>query len=673
MSSLRALVPRDEALLAAYVASVAVLGAVLVTVTSLTVGVRPLDGQLLELAVLVAILCWCEAKPITVIRAGGVDHVVASTTVAFAIFLTFGLVPAMAAQALASLIADLSGRKAPIKIAFNVGQYLVAWTAAGAAFTAIGAAFDIGAPGTSDDLFTGTWYLTVLGAGLAYFVVNNVLVGTAIGLSQGTPVVPAVRSTLATEWSTDLLLLALAPVVVIVVDQSVLVLPLMLLPILAVYRSVSLSAEKQHLALHDPLTDLPNRFHFTSVLDARVEHAAPGARAAVMLFDLDHFKEINDTLGHQAGDDLLLMIGPRITAVLPEGSTVGRLGGDEFAVLVPSITADDEAFDAARAIATALEAPFALGGISVEVTGSIGIAIHPADGADAEELIKSADIAMYLAKGRGSVVERYDPELDHHSTRRLEMVGELRTAIAAGDIVLFFQPKLDLADRCVREVEALVRWVHPRLGLVEPAEFVSLAEHTGLIHPLTTHVLEEAIDQVAAWRNAGRDITVAVNLSVRGLHDGHLVDEVAGALARIDIPPHLLRLEITEGSIMADPVASREVLLRLAEMGVRLSIDDFGTGYSSLAYLKDLPVDEIKIDRSFLSDLLASEGDQVIVRSIIDLAANLGITSVAEGVEGPDELQWLVDAGCAQAQGYHIAHPMAADLFAEWLRTKSPA
>ncbi|MEX2626411.1 MAG: bifunctional diguanylate cyclase/phosphodiesterase [Ilumatobacteraceae bacterium] len=674
MRKFRALLHRDDSVVAAYVALVVAIAAALLAVTWATIGVRPLDDHLLELAVLLAIVGWCEAKPITVIRAGGVDHVVASTTFAFAIFLTVGMVPAMIAQGLASLVADTYGRKPPIKVAFNVGQYVVAWAAAGGAYTLAGTALGLDPLGTADDLFAAPWFAAVLAAGLTYFAVNNVLVGTVLSLSTGGRIVPAIRSSLTAEWSTDLLLLALGPVVVLVVDRSILVLPLMLLPILAVYRSVTLSAEKQHLALHDPLTDLPNRFNFTSVLEARVRHATPDRLAAVMLFDLDHFKEVNDTLGHQAGDDLLRMIGPRIQAVLPAGSTVGRFGGDEFAVLVPTLDQDRDAFDVAHAIVAALEAPFRLEGFNIEVKGSIGIAIHPADGADGEELIKRADIAMYVAKGGGTVVERYDPELDHHSTRRLEMVGELRNAISTDEVVLYFQPKLDLLDGCVTEVEALVRWDHPRLGVIDPSEFVPLAEHTGLIRPLTSHLLGVAARQIATWRSEGARLIVAVNLSVRSLHDERLVDEVADALAAAGIPPRLLRLEITEGSIMADPDRSRRVLERLAAMGVRVSIDDFGTGYSSLAYLKDLPVDEIKIDRSFVTNLLTSAGDQVIVRAIIDLAANLGLTSVAEGVEDLDQLRWLTDAGCVQAQGYHIARPMSAAAFSEWLgATSSPA
>jgi diguanylate cyclase (GGDEF)-like protein len=646
-----------------YVGLMALLAVALLAVVWTRYGVSAPGEHWPELAVLVAILCWTEAKPITIVRAGGVENVVASTTFAFAIFLTFGPVPAMVAQGAASALADVAGRKPLIKVIYNIAQYWVAWSVAAFVFVAIHA----DAPGTLDDVLTNRWYLALLGSGVAYFAVNNALVGIVVGLSSGDRVLRSVRSSITNEWSTDIVLLALTPIVVIVMLESAVALPLLLLPILAVYRSVTISAEKEHLARHDSLTGLSNRFNFTSVIDTHLEDLQPGTKAAVVLFDLDHFKDINDTLGHQAGDELLRMIGPRITGALPDGSTVGRIGGDEFAVLVPALSDSREAFTVAHRIAMEVEEPFRLEGFNIEVKGSIGIAIHPDDGLTSDELIKNADIAMYLAKTRGSMVERYDAELDHHSTRRLEMVGEMRTAIAQGGMTMYVQPKLVLATGRIGEVEALVRWVHPQHGLIAPSEFVPLSEHTGLIRPLTTYVLNQAVEQITRWSADGTDIVVAVNLSARSLHDGFVLDEVSEILATGALGPELLRFEITEGSIMADPARAMRVLERLADMGVRLSIDDFGTGYSSLAYLKDLPVDEIKIDRSFVTNLVQSEGDQVIVHSIIELAKNLGLTSVAEGVESSAALEWLTAAGCDQAQGYHVGRPMASVRFPRWL------
>jgi diguanylate cyclase (GGDEF)-like protein len=387
----------------------------------------------------------------------------------------------------------------------------------------------------------------------------------------------------------------------------------------------------------------------------------------VLLIDLDRFKEVNDTLGHQAGDELLCMIGPRIMEVLPASGTVARLGGDEYAVLLPVLVDEPDAFGIAHRIAAALDLPFRLEGLNIEIEASIGLAIYPTDGVSGDVLMQRADIAMYLAKTRRTVVERYDPQLDHHTTRRLELIGELRTALTDGDVHVYYQPKLDLVSGDVSEVEALARWVHPRLGVVPPSEFVPLAEHTGLIRPLTSHVLRHAVAQAAQWQADGAPLTVAVNLSARSVHDGAIVQEVLTVLNETRLPPSLLRLEITESSIMADPQRARSVLEQLHDMGIRLSIDDFGTGYSSLAYLKDLPISEIKIDRSFVTNVLEREGDQVIVRSTIDLARNLGLTSVAEGVESTAALRWLAQAGCSQAQGYHIARPMTPAALGEWL------
>jgi diguanylate cyclase (GGDEF)-like protein len=435
-----------------------------------------------------------------------------------------------------------------------------------------------------------------------------------------------------------------------------------------VYRTARISAEKEHQALHDPLTDLPNRSSFDDTLQRRAaQDRRQAPRAAVLLIDLDRFKEVNDTLGHQAGDELLRQIGPRLHGVVPDGATISRFGGDEFAVLLPEVADEAEAHAVALRLSHSIEEPFRVDGFNLEVQASIGVALFPDHGTLSDELIKRADIAMYVAKRLQTGAEIYDPEQDHHSTRRLELVSELRKAIMDGEIVLYYQPKLDLATGRVQSAEALVRWMHPRLGLVPPSEFVPVAEHTGLIRPLTSYVLTTAVRQAAAWRTAGREIAVAVNLSARNLHDGGIITEVPVNLSRFGLPSRLLRLEITESSIMADPVRARKSLDALHDMGVGLSIDDFGTGYSSLAYLQNLPVSEIKIDRSFVMNLVDNLADQAIVRSTIELAKNLGLTSTAEGVETEEALCWLRRTGCDQAQGYHVARPMTAESMNRWL------
>ncbi len=460
---------------------------------------------------------------------------------------------------------------------------------------------------------------------------------------------------------------------VVVTDRSALLLPLLLLPVVAIYRSAAIAAEKEHLAIHDSLTDLQNRLGFLSELETRIaRRRASSERAAVLLIDLDHFKEVNDTLGHQAGDELLRLIGPRLAAALPDGSVVARLGGDEFAVLLHDVRDEHEALSLAAQLCRTLDEPFRVGDFNLEVEASVGVSVFPEHGATTDLLLKHADIAMYVAKRCNSRVELYDPEQDHHSTRRLNLMGQLRSALADGQVVLYYQPKLDLRRGGVHEVEALVRWVHPELGMIPPAEFVPMAEHTGLIRPLTSHVLALAADQVIAWRASGVELAVSVNLSARSLHDGAIADEVEDLLVSRSLPEGALHLEITESSIMSDPARAKRVLERLHGTGIHLAIDDFGTGYSSLAYLQELPVSEIKIDRSFVMNMMDADADQVIVRSTIELARNLGLTSTAEGVETERALRWLVDAGCDHAQGYHIARPMPADAVAGWLAEHVP-
>ena len=652
-----------EIYLNTYVASLAVVAVALFSLCAWMLHPQRVSGRWVELLLFIGMICLCEIKPIVVARSNGIKEIVASTTFTFATFLIFGPIMAMSAQAGASILGDFFAKKPFVKVIFNIVQYWTAWGLAALVFVAIAGQDALGSVGSN-----WRWSAAVLTAGLSYFVINNGMVGVAIALSTGNRVLRVARDTIIQEAVSDCVLLALSPIVVIVADKSLFFLPLLLLPVLAVYRSASISAEKEHQALHDSLTDLPNRLSFEASLQRRLSQPRMGAhKAAVMLIDLDRFKEVNDTLGHQAGDALLGLIGPRIVQILPPDSAVARLGGDEFAVMLMQVPNQTEALAIAARIGEALDEPFRIDEFNLEVEASIGVALFPDHGQTSDVLIKRADIAMYVAKGRQSGVELYDSEQDHHSTRRLGLISELRKAIADGEIVLYYQPKLDLRTGRVSAVEALVRWVHPQLGVIPPSDFVPVAEHTGLIRPLTTFVLATAARQAAAWAALGDELSVAVNLSARSLHDGGIIHEVSSNLIRFDIPARLLRLEITESSIMADPVRARRILEQLHDMGVALSIDDFGTGYSSLSYLQDLPVNEIKIDQSFITKLVDNGADQVIVRSTIDLARNLGLSSTAEGVEDDAALVWLREAGCDHAQGYQIARPMTAEALGVWL------
>ncbi len=424
----------------------------------------------------------------------------------------------------------------------------------------------------------------------------------------------------------------------------------------------------RHLAYYDPLTDFPNR----TLLHDRLQQAIVNAQRdhrqiALLLMDLDHFKEINDTLGHRRGDILLKNVGLRIQGVLRASDTIARLGGDEFAVLLPSVDLKEPNL-AARKITKILEFPFDIEGLPIDVEASIGIVLYPDHGSDADSLIQRADVAMYAAKQSGSGYTVYTADQDQHSPRRLTLMAELRRAIEEGQLLLHYQPKIDLTTGGVNGVEVLGRWIHQELGVIPPDQFIPLAERTGLIKPLTGWVLDQALRQCRVWSQAGIEISVAVNLSVRNLLNPQLPDQVAELLQHHGILPGCLELEITESSIMADPERAREIVTRLNKMGVQLSIDDFGTGYSSLGYLKRLPVHWIKIDKSFVIHMVANESDAVIVQSTIDLAHNLGLKVVAEGVESQAVYDQLMGLGCDAVQGYYISRPLPVEELIRWLR-----
>ncbi len=425
----------------------------------------------------------------------------------------------------------------------------------------------------------------------------------------------------------------------------------------------------RHLAFFDPLTELPNR----TLFQHRLEEAVAGAirdqhPLAVLVMDLDAFKDVNDALGHLMGDALLREVGRRLAAAADGLDTLARLGGDEFAVMLPRC-GRGEAEQAARALLAAVQQPLSMQGLTLDVRGSVGIAVCPDHGAEAETLMQRADVAMYAAKHRRSGVEIYEAELDRHSPERLALMGAFRHAVERDELRVHYQPKLDLRTNRVFGVEALVRWQHPELGLIMPDRFIPMAEHSGAVQPLTLWMLERALLQALDWRRSGANLIVAVNLSARSLQDAEFPDRVGELLARVDAPSGLLELEITETVIMADPLKSLQVLTRLNEMGLRLAVDDFGTGYSSFSYLRRLPVREIKIDKSFIDDMVRDH-DEVIVQSTIDLAHNLGLTVVAEGVQTRETVDRLRELGCDSAQGDYISPPLDAGPVLQWLRAR---
>ena len=425
-------------------------------------------------------------------------------------------------------------------------------------------------------------------------------------------------------------------------------------------------------ATHDELTGLPNRALFATLLESALAQAreAQGS-VAVVLLDLDRFKDINDTLGHRYGDYLLQQIGPRIGAVLRDVDVLARLGGDEFVLLFPSHATGQEAIHAAldltRRILDALHEPFMVDDVSLAVEASAGIAVWPAHGDTGDALLQHADIAMYLAKSRHEDLAIYDSALDGHNPRKLTLLSQLRGAVDNGELVLNFQPLVDIGSGAVVGAEALVRWNHPDEGLLPPGEFVPLAEGSGFIHELTRFVLRAACEQARAWETAGLPLVVSVNISARCLLDTGLPQSVAATLLATGLPPHLLKLELTETAIIADPDRARSIIGRLHTLGVGLSIDDFGTGYTSLSFLRDLPVQEIKIDRSFVTNMVTNPKDAIIVRTGVELAHRLGLDSVAEGIEDVETYAALAALGCTTAQGFHLSRPMPSDDFDSWL------
>jgi diguanylate cyclase (GGDEF)-like protein len=526
--------------------------------------------------------------------------------------------------------------------------------------------------GHGSDIF----FLLVFPTALLSVGLNLLAVAIGTRLLTGRPVhetiLAIVQPVLAAE-----LFSAVLSVVAVVVSVELRLLGLVVLGVfLGIFQYLLgelITSRRRHERLHtmattDELTGLANRQQFHERIERRIADPEPGLQFAVLLMDLDRFKEVNDTLGHTYGDRLLRDLGPRLVQAAGETVLVARLGGDEFGVLLPrgcdsrvEVTPIVE-----RLLQTAAE-PFAIDDLTIEIGASIGVSRFPNDGHDATALLRCADVAMYAAKEAQTGVKFYTAEQNQHTKRRLSVLSDIRRALSRDEIVVHYQPIVDLEDRLVTGAEGLVRWEHPEHGLIPPGAFVQSVEQSGLIGPLTRHVLDHAIAQCAQWRREGREMSVAVNLSVRNLLDRDLPREIARLLAAYQVPPASLHLEITESMIMTDPERAIATVGRLSELGVRLSVDDFGTGYSSLANLRRLPINDLKIDRSFVSPMLEDESDLIIVRSTINLGHDLGLRIIAEGVEDSATLEHLATLGCDLAQGYHLSRPLAADAFGRWL------
>jgi diguanylate cyclase (GGDEF)-like protein len=429
----------------------------------------------------------------------------------------------------------------------------------------------------------------------------------------------------------------------------------------------------RHQAMHDGLTDLPNRMMLFARLAEALEVARnEGRLIALLLMDLDRFKDVNDTFGHHFGDVLLKQVAFRLRNQLHIDDTVARLGGDEFAIVLTSALDANAVAMTARRILNTLEKPFIVEGQVLEVGASIGIALYPNHGSDARTLMRRADVAMYATKQANSGFMFH--ERDEQEARRpdqLSLVVEMRGGIERNEFELYYQPKRHLRSGLMTRAEVLMRWNHPTRGLLIPVSFIPIAERTGLIKMMTDWILDRALQQCREWQDAGAPVHIAVNVSAKSLLEETLPSKVLSLLEKWNVDPRFLKIEITESSIMADPAHALAIMSMLQSMGVRLSVDDFGTGYSSLTHLRQLPIDEIKIDKSFVMGMLTSDADAAIVRTVIDLAHNLGKQVCAEGVENPETLQRLEEMGCDLAQGYYISRPVPAAALMTWLTDNS--
>jgi diguanylate cyclase (GGDEF)-like protein len=606
-----------------------------------------------------------ELRRLRVVRSDGdTDRLTVSATFAVALVMTGPLALAIAAQLLATGLDDLRRRRPVLVVAFNLAQYAVTLVAVRCAF-----ALPQGQPILSLRPTFGTGaILSAILASVTYFVINTVIVDCVVALDSGQGLIGILREDLRVQGMSSSILLGLAPITAVITSHSLLLVPLIVLPLLGVQKNAWIAAQRQHEALHDGLTGLPNRALFRLRAEQALQVAASHrGRTAVMLVDLDHFKEVNDTLGHRAGDGLLREVATRMTSALPMPITVARLGGDEFAIIVPWTQAGVDVGQLAEQMMTRLREPLMADGVRIGVHASVGVAIYPDHASTVESLLQRADIALYRAKVNRGEVQLYNSDMDQHTVERLSLVGDLQAASQNDEFVLAYQPQVDSLSSSMVAIEALTRWYHPVHGAVPPDIFIPLAENSEMIATMTRRAVESALAAVQALRMKDSEVSVAVNLSARLLSDLELPVWLERCLSESGVSPERLTIEVTETSITADPIRAMKVLADVRRLGVRMAIDDFGTGYSSLSYLRRLQPDEIKIDKSFVIQMLTDADSAVIVRSTIDLAHGLGLEVVAEGVENQETYDALAALGCDRMQGFHIARPMSVTSLRSWM------
>ena len=646
------------------IAAVSVAGAI-VTADSVIVHRGELHQVSVTMVMLAIGMLIGELFPVRVRRPGAEGEVTPSTTFAFALVLIAGYL-AVPLIVLVSLVCDRMTGKSAIKVMFNAGQYALTVFASATVLALL-----IGPPLTAPGVpFHPADLAGVLVAGFVFFAVNSFLVASVIALIEQQSVLACLSDDLRFQATSAGLLLGLAPMVVVSGVFSPLLIPLFVLPLLSIVQGQRQALQKEHESIHDALTGLPNRVLFAERVAVAMRTAQrDGNQMAVMVLDLDGFKEINDTLGHHKGDQLLKIVAERLQERLREDDVVARLGGDEFGILLPS-SGDAEAITVANKLHRCLREALQFGDLELRLGGSIGIALFPSHGSAVGELLQRADIAMYRAKRQKLGVEVYDPA-ERLAVSRAELSGELERALELGQLVPYFQPKLETATGRVAGVEALTRWEHPTRGLLLSGEFIPLAEQSGLVIRLTELMLEQALRVRTQLLRHGHELTVAVNLSPLSLLDQRLPERIARVLKETGTPAGTLELEITESMLMADPERATRLLHTLREIGVLIAIDDFGTGYSSLERLGRLPLDAVKIDKSFVIGMEDDPTSAMIVQSTVDLGHHLGLRVVAEGVEDERTAARLAEMGCDFAQGFHLSPPLSAKELWMWLEDRA--
>jgi diguanylate cyclase (GGDEF)-like protein len=580
---------------------------------------------------------------------------------AFSIVLLGAPLIAIAAMSACTLYLDIRDHKALTKVIFNTAQITASLAAGALVLQALGLHEAI----TDADHLSYRWAIGIVLAGALVFMANGMLTCLVLALHYRTSVRSMIGRSFFVSISADGALLALSPIFVVAIHYSLMLLPLLGVTALLVYQSTQQALRRAHEASHDDLTQLLNRRTFDNHLAGFLASSADDVRGALLLLDLDGFKEINDRLGHQTGDMVLLGLAEQLTKSVPQGAVVARLGGDEFAVLIPEVGSDASTMALVEQLRNEITRPVVVDGFPLSVGVSIGLAFAPTHGRTPEDLLGAADVAMYRAKRYRTGVECYKALGSRPERGRLGLLGELSHAITSDQLKIHYQPLTRFRDGAPDSMEALVRWQHPTLGQVPPADFITLAEHTELISPLTQFVLTQAtMDAHAVSRF---NMRLSINVSARNLQDRRFPASVLKALADVDLDPARLELEITESAIASEPERSLFAITAMREAGVRVAIDDFGTGYSSFSMLRDLSVDRLKIDAAFVRGIVHSERQQHLVKTIVSLAKGLAIETVAEGVETEESWITLANLGCDVAQGYLICRPVPLPELVEWL------